>query len=129
MNFVYSWRQLQVIFNFDMIDGVYMAPGPTDLRKGIDGYSALISSVMNLDPFEKNLYLFCNRARDKIKILYWDGSGFWLFYKRLESGKFNWLKTSESPSLHLSLQQFRWLMEGLEINQKTAFKPLENKVI
>lgn len=129
MSFDYSWRKLQVIFNLDMIDVVYMVPGPTDLRKGIDGHSALISSVMNLDPFEKNLDLFCNRAGDKIKILYWDGSGFWLFYKRLESGKFKWLKTSELPSLHLSLQQFRWLMEGLEINQKTAFKPLENKVI
>ena len=52
-----------------------MASGPTDLRKGIDGYSAIVSSMMYLDPFEKNLYLFCNRARDKIKILYWDGSG------------------------------------------------------
>ena len=112
-----------------MIDGVYMASGPTDLRKGIDGYSALVSSMMYLDPFEKNLYLFCNRARDKIKILYWDGSGFWLFYKRLESGKFKWLKSSESTSLNLTLQQFRWLMEGLEVHQKTAFKPLENKVI
>lgn len=118
-----------MIFNLDLIDGIYMAVGPTDLRKGIDGYSALVTSVMQLDPFEKNLYLFCNRAKDKIKILYWDGNGFWLFYKRLESGKFKWLKSSDSKSLNLTQQQFRWLMEGLAINQKTAFKKVENKVI
>ena len=65
-----------------------------------------------------------------IRLKYYIGMGVgWLFYKRLESGKFKWLKSSESTSLNLTLQQFRWLMEGLEVHQKTAFKPLENKVI
>lgn len=129
MNFVYYWKQHLVIFNLEMIDEVYMASGPTDLRKGIDGYSALVTSTMNLDPFEKNLYLFCNRKKDKIKILYWDGSGFWLFYKRLESGKFKWLKSTDPLTLQLNNQEFRWLLEGLAIHQKDAFKPLKNKVV
>ncbi len=118
-----------MIINLDEIDGIYMALGATDLRKGIDGYSAIVSSEMKLDPFEKNLYLFCNRVKDKMKILYWDGNGFWLFYKRLESGKFRWLKENEELTLNLSFQQFRWLMEGLDIHQKRAFRPMKNKVI
>lgn len=118
-----------MIINLDEIDGIYMATGPTDLRKGIDGYSAIVSSKMELDPFEKNLYLFSNRMKDKIKILYWDGNGFWLFYKRLESGKFRWLKENEELTLNLTFQQFRWLLEGLDIHQKRAFKPMKNKVV
>lgn len=118
------------MINLDDINGFYMAKGPTDLRKGIDGYSSIVASEMNLDPFEKNLYLFCNRLKDKIKILYWDGNGFWLFYKRLESGKFRWLKEDDdSLAYNLSHQQIKWLFEGLDIHQKRAFRPMKNKVI
>lgn len=94
-----------MILNLDEIDGIYMVAGPTDLRKGIDGYSAVVSSHLKLDPFEKNLYLFCNRVKDKMKVLYWDGNGFWLFYKRLESGRFRWPKQSDS-SLYLSTEKW-----------------------
>lgn len=118
-----------MIFNFDEVDGIYMAVGVTDLRKGIDGYSALVVSTMKLDPFEKHLYCFCNRKKDKLKILYWDGNGFWLFYKRLESGKFRWLKETDEVALNITFQQFRWLLEGLDIHQKRAFKPIENKKV
>ena len=118
-----------MIINLEEIDGIYMATGPTDLRKGIDGYSAIVSSKMELDPFEKNLYLFSNRMKDKIKILYWDGNGFWLFYKRLESGKFRWLKENEELNLNLTFQQCSWSLEGLDIHQNRAFRPMKNKVV
>lgn len=111
------------------VENFFLFQGATDLRKGIDGYAALISSVMKLDPFSNSLFLFYNRGKNKVKILYWDGNGFWLFYKRLESGKFRWLKESSNHSYFLSHLQMRWLLEGLDINQKRAFRPMKNKVI
>jgi transposase len=118
------------MIDVESISHIYMAQGVTDLRKGIDGYAALVSGVMKLDPFSSSMFLFCNRTKDKLKILVWDGNGFWLCYKRLESGKFKWLKSnSENPTYSLSKQQLSWLLEGLSVHQKKAFKPLENKVI
>lgn len=111
------------------IDHIYLAQGFTDLRKGIDGYSALVAGTMQLDPFSNSLFLFCNRNKDKLKVLHWNGNGFWLFYKRLESGKLKWPKPNEQGAVYLSQQQLNWLLEGLDIYQKRAFKPMKNKVI
>jgi len=113
----------------DRIHHIYMAIGATDLRKGIDGYAALVSGVMKLDPFSSSLFLFSNRTKDKLKILVWDGNGFWLCYKRLEKGKFQWIKHHEQASITLSKQQLSWLLEGLSVHQSKAFKPVKNKVI
>jgi transposase len=68
------------------IDRVYLARGSTDLRKSIDGLAALVSEEFNLDLFSSSLFVYCNRGRDKLKILYWDHNGFWLYYRRLERG-------------------------------------------
>ena len=117
------------MIKLDEIENFYMYQGPTDLRKGIDGYCALVSSEMDLDAFSNSLFLFCNRKKDKLKILYWDGNGFWLLYKRLEAGKFRWLNSVEETSYSLSHQQMRWLLEGLDIHQKRAFREMKNRVI
>jgi len=118
------------MIDYQSITHIYMAQGVTDLRKGIDGYAALVSGVMKLDPFSSSLFLFSNRTKDKLKILVWDGNGFWLCYKRLESGKFKWLKSSnDNPTFALSKQQLSWLLEGLSVHQSKAFKPVINKVI
>lgn len=69
---------------------VYLACGNTDLRKSIDGLAVLVKEGFNLDPFSPCLYVFCNRKRDKLKILKWDHNGFWLYYRRLEKGTFKW---------------------------------------
>lgn len=66
------------------INQVYLALGPTDLRKSIDGLALIVQESFKLDPFSRNLFVFCNRKKDKIKILEWDHNGFWLHYKRLE---------------------------------------------
>ena len=65
---------------------VYIACGYTDLRRGIDGLATLVKSQFQMDPFQRALFLFCGRRRDRIKALYWEGDGFLLLYKRLESG-------------------------------------------
>jgi len=69
------------------------------------------------------LFLFCGRRRDRIKALYWEGDGFVLLYKRLESSKYQWPR-SESEVRDLTPQQFRWLMEGLNIEQPKAHKEI-----
>lgn len=109
------------MISFDSVDSIYVAQGPTDLRKGIDQLASMVQGVFELDPFDDALYLFCNRTRNKLKILYWDGSGFWLLNKRLDEGKFQWDRRGEG-CVSISHQQLRWLLEGLSMTQAKAFK-------
>ena len=76
------------MLNQETIDTVYLAIGVTDLRKSINGLAIIVQETFKLDPFIKQLFVFCNRKKDKIKILRWDNDGFWLYYKRLENSKF-----------------------------------------
>lgn len=102
---------------------VYLACGYTDLRRGIDGLAGKVQGQFGLDPFQKALFLFCGRRKDRIKGLYWEGIGFVLVYKRLESGRFQWPRDGDE-ALALTAQQYRWLMEGLEIVQPKAHEPV-----
>lgn len=109
------------MIRFDDIPEIYIVKGATDLRKGIDGYTAIIQNIYHLDPFQDALFIFCNRNHDKLKCLYWDGNSFWLLYKRLEKGHFKWLNKEEG-TLKITHKQLSWLLDGLKIEQKTAFK-------
>ena len=100
---------------------VYLVTGYSDLRKGIEGLSAVVQGSLSLDPFNKSLYLFCGRRRDRIKGLLWEGDGFLLLDKRLDSGVFRWPR-NETEARLLSEQEIRWLLEGLEIEQPKAIK-------
>ena len=102
---------------------VYIALGYTDLRRGIDGLAAIVQERFELDPFTNTLFLFCGRRKDRIKGLLWEGDGFLLLYKRLEAGSFQWPRTGEE-ALQLTPQQYRWLMEGLSIDQPKAHRPI-----
>ena len=96
---------------------IYLARGPTDIRKGIDGLCALARDVVGEDPFTGHLFAFANRRRDAVKILVWDRSGFWLFYKRLERGTFEWPAESDrSPRLEMRSRDFYALLEGLDLS-------------
>jgi transposase len=101
-------------------DKVYLACGDTDLRKSIDGLAAIVTQSFRLDPFSSSLFVFCNRQRDKLKILRWDYNGFWLYYRRLERGRFQWPKATENIPLAISQRQLQWLLDGLEIEQRQA---------
>ena len=101
------------------IKHIYIAFGYTDMRRGIDGLAAYVQQHYRLDPAGSSLFLFCGRRRDRFKALFWDGDGFVLLYKRLEEGRYQWPKRPEEVRL-ITPQQFRWLMEGLSIEQKTA---------
>ena len=102
---------------------VYIALGYTDLRRGIDGLAAVVQESFALDPFTNTLFLFCGRRKDRIKGLLWEGNGFLLLYKRLEAGSFQWPRTGDEAR-QLTPQQYRWLMEGLSIDQPKAHRPI-----
>ena len=102
---------------------VYIALGYADLRRGIDGLAAIVQESFALDPFTNTLFLFCGRRKDRIKGLLWEGNGFLLLYKRLETGSFQWPRTGEEAR-QLTPQQYRWLMEGLSIDQPKAHRPI-----
>lgn len=87
------------------VERVYLALGSTDLRKSIDGLAALVSQAFDLDPFAPCLFVFCNRQRDKVKILFWEHNGFWLLYRRLERGRFQWPASSSDGTLAVSRRQ------------------------
>jgi transposase len=104
---------------------IYIACGYSDLRRGIDGFANLIQREFKLDPFKSGiLFLFCGRKTDRIKGLLWEGDGFLLLYKRLETGKFQWPRTEDEVK-SISSQQYKWLMEGLAMDQKKAIKNLK----
>ena len=84
---------------------VYIACGYTDLRRGIDGLANLVKTQFQMDPFQRALFLFCGRRRDRLKALYWEGDGFLLLYKRLESGSFQWPRSTEEVQA-LTPQQY-----------------------
>jgi transposase len=107
---------------------VYLAPGPTDLRKSIDGLSILVENRMELNPFSGYLFAFCNRKRTTVKILYWDRNGFCLWMKRLESQTFLW-PDENACSISISNRELSWLLDGLDIRQKRAHKSLNYSVV
>jgi len=116
------------VLNAESVEQVYLAPGATDLRKSIDGLSALVGAVFELDPFSDCWFVFCNRQRDKLKILRWDHNGFWLYYRRLERGRFKW-PVQSGAALCISRRQLQWLLDGLSIEQKLAHRPLNAKIV
>ena len=113
--------------DFTGADRVFIACGYTDLRKGIDGLAAMVQQEFELDPFTNTLFLFCGRRRDRIKGLYWEQDGFILLYKRLERGVYQWPR-NEREVRQLTPQQYRWLMEGLKVEQPKAHRPVTGLV-
>lgn len=95
-----------------------MACGSTDMRKSINGLMTIVESSFNLDPFDDALFVFCNRSRDRVKILEWDGDGFWLFFKRLEKGHFRWPTPGSDSTMTLSGEELSILLGGARVEQK-----------
>ena len=113
-----------MLSDFTAADHVYIACGYTDLRRGIDGLASIVQAQFQLDPFSNTLFLFCGRRKYRIKALYWEGDGFVLLYKRLENGMFQWPRNG-AEARELTWQQYRWLMEGLSVEQPKAHRPVK----
>jgi transposase len=106
------------------VGSVYLHRDPVDFRKSINGLSVIVEQSMGLSVFDSALFLFCNKQRDKLKILYWDSSGFCLWYKRLEKEKFKWPRKDSRRVVSLSEEQLHWLLRGFDINQLQSHKKL-----
>lgn len=93
---------------------IYLANFFVDMRKSIDGLSLLVCEHFDQNPASGSVYVFLNKSRNKIKILYFDRNGFVLWYKRLERGRFILSKTPDEKVYALSESQLRWLLDGLD---------------
>jgi transposase len=101
---------------------VYVALAPVDLRAGFNGLSGLVKNLLQADPLSGHLFVFSNRQRDRLRVLYWDGSGFWVCAKRLEQGRFSW-PSGSGTSCSLRPEQWTNLVQGLEVvSQKNWYR-------
>ena len=96
-------------------DDIYLHTDFVDFRKSINGLLAIIESELALNEFNGAVFIFCNKKQDKLKLLYWDKTGFALWYKRLEKQRFKWPKCDELKHAKLSEQQLTWLLGGYDM--------------
>ena len=116
------------IINEIPAEQIFICCGHTDMRQSIDGLAAMVQQVFKLDPFTRNIYLFCGKRSDRIKALYYDADGFILLYKRLERGRYQWPK-GEAEARRITERQLRWLLEGLSMEQPKALAAVTPKYI
>lgn len=89
----------------------------------------LVQESFSLDPFSEALFAFCNRKRDRLKILEWDGDGFWLYFKRLERGHFTWPKEGDAPTMVLKPEELSCLVDGARLEKKLQRKEVLERQI
>ena len=96
---------------------IWVALEPCDMRKGYDGLTGLVTQRFGMEPRSGALYVFTNKDRTRIKILYWDGSGLWVMAKRLERGRFSWPKAADAETVKLALrpEALAMLTDGIEM--------------
>ena len=103
---------------------VYVCRDVVDFRKGIKSLSVLVEGTLALDPFSEHLFVFCNRKRDKVKVLYWERNGFCLWQKALEQARFKWPRKAHDEVITLTGQQLNWLWDGYNIMHMKALEKL-----
>ena len=101
---------------------IYVAPGATDMRKAIDGLSALVREGFGEDPLSGHLFVFANRRRDRLKILVWDRDGYWVLFKRLEAGTFRWPNEGVTAPVVMTARDLMLILEGVDLRHATYRK-------
>ncbi len=96
---------------------IHLAAGATDLRRSMDGLAARVREHLGLEPLTGHLFLFRNRRGDRLKILHWDRSGYWVHYKRLEQGTFAWPAATETGAVEMSATDLSLLVNGIDLTQ------------
>lgn len=100
---------------FKNIPEVWLYSSYVDFRKSINGLAVLIEQQLHMQIQADTIYVFCNKGRDKLKVLYWDNTGFALWYKRLEQHKFKWPTLFDQDKYQLTEAQFHWLLQGFDV--------------
>lgn len=103
---------------------IFVRPNFTDMRKQINGLAIIVQELIEEDPFSGNLFLFCNKSRNILKVLYWDQSGFALWLKKLEKGKYPWPKDNQKHR-ELVKEQLQMLLSGIDFwnaHESLSFK-------
>ena len=95
---------------------IYLATGATDMRIGFDGLHAMVIGVLKQDPLSGHLFMFANKRRDRLKVLYFDGSGLWVCSKRMQGGCLHW-PVNESGRVQLTQEEFALLIGGIDLLQ------------
>lgn len=113
--------QNQNSFQYINFENIYVISGKTDMRKGIDGLATIIQDTFKIDLYSNSMFLFAGIRKDRYKTLYFDGNGFAVTYKRIDSGRLQWPK-DDNQIRKLSEQEFRWLLEGLSLEQPKAIQ-------
>lgn len=113
-----------MIINADEVKNIYVSTHFVDMRKSIDGLTLIVHSQFQMNVLDHSLFIFTNRSRNRIKILYYESNGFWLFIKRLEHRKFKIQESQESLTRAITSRQLSWLLEGLEYDEKLKEKQL-----
>jgi transposase len=109
---------------------VYLACGATDMRKQINGLVSAVQGSFGLDPFAQAYFVFCNRNRDRVKILEWDGDGFWLYFKRLEKGHFrHWPTAGEESTMTLTCEELSVLLSGTKVELKLTRREVSERKV
>lgn len=105
-----------MIINTDDIKHIYVANHHVDMRKSIDGLSLIVNCEFEMNLLDHSIFIFTNKARNRIKILYYEHGGFWLLIKRLEKGTFKIEEREDKCVTSINSRQLNWLLEGLEFN-------------
>lgn len=103
------------MLNAESFTGIYLHRDHVDFRKSINGLALIVEQEMGLDIFGRHLFLFCNKRRTRMKVLYWDATGFALWYKRLERDRFSWPRNHECEVIRIDSRQLEWLLNGYDI--------------
>lgn len=99
---------------------VFLALGATDMRKGFEGLSSLVKHRFKEDPLSGHLFVFANKSRNRLKLLYWDGSGLWVCAKRLEAGRYSWPAPEALPengALRILSEELTLLLSGIDLEK------------
>lgn len=105
------------MFNFSSSLKIYLCVEPTDMRKAFNGLYAIAKHELKRNPMDGSLFLFANRRRDRVKLLYWDGTGFWVLAKRLEKGTFWWPGKMDAEQSHFEMkpEALSMLLNGIDL--------------
>jgi transposase len=104
------------VFGLGPATRIYLATGATDMRKGFEGLYGLVRDRLLCEPLSGHLFLFCNAQRNRLKIMFWDGSGLWVCAKRLPKGRFSWPQSGDAQGkVVLSHEELSLLLSGIDL--------------